>query len=63
MKNKPCFWLLFLAGVFLIRLMFTVAFWYVVGYILLAASAVFFVYIVFTLSTNICSKFTIFTPF
>lgn len=47
MKNKPCFWLLFLAGVFLIRLMFTVAFWYVVGYILLAASAVFFVYVVF----------------
>ena len=48
MKNKPCFWLLFLAGVFfLIRLMFTLAFWYVVGYMLLAASAVFFVYVVF----------------
>ena len=35
--------MLFLAGVFLIRLMFTVAFWYIVGYIL----AIFFIYIVF----------------
>lgn len=47
MKNKPCFWLLFMLMLFLIRLMFTVAFWYVVGYILLAASALFFVYVVF----------------
>ena len=48
MKNKFCFWLLFLAGVFLIRrLMFTVAFWYFIGYLVLAASVVFFIYIVF----------------
>ena len=51
MKNKPCFWLLFLAGVFLIRLIFRAAFWSAVfmalGYLALASAAVFFVYIVF----------------
>lgn len=47
MKNKFCFWLLFMLMLFLIRLMFTVAFWYFIGYLVLAAAVVFFIYIVF----------------
>lgn len=47
MKNKIGFWMLFWAGVFLIRLMFTAAFWYFIGYLALGAAAVFFLYVVF----------------
>lgn len=47
MKNKIGFWMLFLPGIILIRLMFTVAFWYFIGYLALGAAALFFLYIVF----------------
>lgn len=52
MKNKIGFWMLFLAGVFLIRLMiFRAAFWNAVfmalGYLALTSAVVFFVYVVF----------------
>ena len=49
--KKIGFWMLFLAGVFLIRLFFRDAFWNAVfmalGYLALTSAAVFFVYIVF----------------
>ena len=35
MKNKSCFWLLFLPGILLIRLIFSAAFWYVIGCVVL----------------------------
>ena len=47
MKNKSCFWLLFLPGILLIRLIFSAAFWYVIGCVVLGIAVAFFIYIVF----------------
>lgn len=51
MKNKIGFWMLFLPGIILIRLILRAAFWsavfMVAGYLALASAVVFFVYIVF----------------
>ena len=47
MKNKFFFWLLFLPGIILIRLIFTAAFWYVIGCVVLGIAVAFFIYIVF----------------
>ena len=51
MKNKSCFWLMFLPMLILIRLIFSAAFWNAVfmawGYLALTSAVVFFIYIVF----------------
>jgi len=49
--NNPFFWIIWLICIVIIKLMFTAKFWiilgYTIGYTLLFASAIFFVYVVF----------------
>lgn len=45
--KKNCFWLMFLSGIVLIRLIFTAVFWYVTGCVVLGIAVAFFIYIVF----------------
>lgn len=45
--NNPSFWITWLIIIVTIKFMFTAEFWIIIGYTLLFALAIFFVYVVF----------------